>query len=110
MHRISPAPGVRWRWTRALLALGFGLAIAVLGATPASAHANLVAADPPPGTSLPQAPGAVVLHFSEAVDRLHSNVTVTGPGGSDATAGPTEAVPNDSRALRRPLGLERPGR
>jgi copper transport protein len=88
---------------------GFTLAIVIVGASPASAHASLTGADPPPGASLPQAPGSVVLHFSEAVDHLRSTITVTGPGGSEATSGPTEAVPNDGLALRRPLGLERPG-
>src|ERR1700730_1891945 len=102
---VGPSP-----WSRALLTPGFVLAISVLGASPASAHASLVGADPAPGTSVPQAPGAVVLHFSEAVDHVRSALTVTGPGGRDATAGPTQAVANDGRALRRPLGLERPGR
>src|SRR5258708_17871239 len=100
MRRTSSAPSVRLRWTRALLAAGFALALAILGAAPASAHATLVAADPIPGTSLPQAPGAVVLHFIVAIDHLRRNVTVTGPRRSDATAGPAEAVPNDGRALR----------
>jgi copper transport protein len=94
---------------RALVAVGFAAATSLLGAAPASAHANLISASPAPGASLPQAPGAVVLRFSEVVDYLRSSLTVTGPGGRDATDGPTQAVPHDGRALRRPLGLERLG-
>jgi copper transport protein len=110
MHRTTRAPGRRTLWARGLVTAGCALAILVVAASPASAHAALIGADPAPGTSLPQAPGAVVLHFSEAVDHVRSSITVTGPGGRDATSGPAEAVPNDGRALRRPLGLERPGR
>jgi copper transport protein len=98
------------RSRRAVAAAGLVLAILVLRASPASAHASLTGADPAPGATLPQAPGAIVLQFSEAVDPLCSTLTVTGPGGRDATDGPTEAIANDERALRRPLGLEPPGR
>jgi copper transport protein len=86
------------------------LAILILSAPPASAHATLIGANPPPGATLPQAPGAIVLQFSEAIDPLRSALIVTGPGGRDATAGPIEVVANNDRALRRPLGLEPPGR
>jgi len=110
MCRTSRARGGRSPWARACLAAGFVMAISVLEALPASAHANLVRADPAPGASLPQAPGAVVLHFSEAVDHVRSAVSVTGAGGRDATVGPIQAVSNDARALRRRLGLARPGR
>jgi copper transport protein len=110
MRSTWRAPGGRSAWVRALLVAALVLAISVQRASPASAHANLVGAEPAPGASLPQAPGAVVLHFSETVDHSRSTLTVTGPGGRDATAGPTQAVPNDRRALRRPLGVERPGR
>ena len=97
-------------WTRPVLAAGLVLAASILGAPTASAHATLVAAAPAPGALLPQAPGAIVLHFSETVDHLRSTITVAGPGGRDATVGPTQPVPDDARALRRPLGLARPGR
>src|SRR5258708_24506197 len=110
MGRPAAAPHRRSVWARTIAAAGFVLALSTLGASPASAHANLIAANPAPGATLPQAPGAVVLHFSEAVDHTRSTITVTGPGRRDATVGPTEAVPNDGRALRRPLGLARLGR
>ncbi|MGH2659389.1 MAG: hypothetical protein ACRDHS_06930 [Actinomycetota bacterium] len=35
---------------------------------PAGAHAGLVASTPSPGIGLPQAPGAVVLRFSEPLN------------------------------------------
>ena len=110
MARPTGALRRRPVWARAVLAACFVVAMSILGAAPASAHANLIGADPAPGATLPQAPGAVVLHFSEAVDHSRSTIAVTGPGGRDATVGPTEAVPNDGRALRRPLGLAHPGR
>ena len=111
MRGIVRASGDRSRWAQGLVAaFAITLPLLVLGASPASAHASLDGADPSPGTSTPQAPGAVVLRFSEAVDQSRSTVTVTGPGGLDATNGPTQPVVNDGRALRRPLGLERPGR
>src|ERR1700681_392969 len=87
----------RSRLSRAFLATVFVGVLSVLAAAPASAHASLIDAVPAPGASLPQAPGAVVLHFSEAVNRSRSTVDVTGPGGRDATSGPTGAVPNDGR-------------
>src|ERR1700681_2271134 len=110
MGRTSRSRRGRSRLSRVVLATVFLGGLSVLVAPPASAHASLVGADPAPGATLPQAPGALVLQFSEAIDHSRSTVTVTGPGGRDATAGPTSVVPNDGRALRRPLGLEPPGR
>jgi copper transport protein len=110
MRRTRRVSDGRSRLARTVLVAGFALALTLAVAAPASAHAALVGAAPAPGSSVPQAPGAVVLHFSEAVDHSRSTLAVTGPGGRDASAGPTQAVPNDGRALRRPLGLERPGR
>ena len=110
MGRSSGAPQQRSGWARTILAACFMVGMSILGASPASAHANLIGANPAPGATLPQAPGAVVLHFSEAVDHTRSTITVTGEGGRDATVGPTQAVANDGRTLRRPLGLAHPGR
>jgi copper transport protein len=83
----------------------------VVGASagPAVAHANLVSSQPPAGANVPQAPGAVVLHFSEPLNQALSTIEVSGPAGSIATAGPTEVLPGEPSAMRRPLGLLRPG-
>ncbi len=91
------------------LVLG-AIGIMLVVAAPANAHAALVSASPAPGASLPQAPGAVVLRFSEAVELRTSTVAVTGPGATQATNGPTVAVAGDERSIRRPLGLLQPGR
>jgi copper transport protein len=94
--------------------LGAGLAVAatllVLTAPPAAAHATPVTEAPGPGAALPQAPGYVVIRFSEAVDVHRSAIAVSGGHETDATAGPTADVPGEPRALRRPLGLLAPGR
>ena len=70
-------------WARAILAVGLALAVSLVGASPASAHATLIGADPAPGATLPQAPGADVLQFSEAVDYSPS----APPQGSRTTSG-----------------------
>jgi copper transport protein len=93
-----------------MLAAGFVLALLVLGAAPAFAHASLIRAAPAPGANVPQPPGAVVLYFSEPIDQRASTVMVTGPDGRDATSGPAQELPTDRLALRRPLALGRPGR
>ena len=93
----------------AALLLGV-ITVTVVAAAPASAHAALVSASPGPGASLPQAPGAVALRFSEAVDPTTSTIAVTGAGEIDATHGLTAPVPGDARSIRRPLSLLQPGR
>ena len=84
--------------------------VMVVAAAPSGAHAALVSASPSPGATLPQAPGAVVLRFSEAVDRTTSTIAVTGAGERDATHGLTASVRGDARSIRRRLRLLRPGR
>src|SRR5258708_30578105 len=104
MGRPAAAPHRRSVWARTIAAAGFVLALSTLAASPASAQATLIAANPAPGATLPEAPGAVVLHFSEAVDHARSTITATGPGGRDATVGRTQPLPTDGRTRRRPLG------
>jgi len=91
-----------------------GILVAVVGtlmggASPAWAHSGLLAASPSAGTGLPQAPGAVVLRFSEPLNLQLSSLAVTGPRNRIATTGPTLAVAGDTRAMRRRLALLRPG-
>ena len=70
-----------------------------------SAHAELQLASPAAGTGLAQAPAAVVIKFSEPLNLSLSRVEVLDAMGADVGSGPTEAVPGDADALRRPLGL-----
>lgn len=82
----------------------------LLSAVPASAHASLVAATPPPGTALPQAPGAVVIRFTEPLNPRLSRIEVLDDDGRDVGAGTTTLVGDDATALRRRLPLLAPGR
>ena len=83
--------------------------VVATGALPASAHADFVSASPDPGTGLPQAPGAVVIKFTEPLIEDLSSIEVTGPAGETATKGPTSPVEGDPSAMKRRLGLLAPG-
>jgi copper transport protein len=63
------------------------LAILVLPAAPASAHAELEQTAPVAGTVLDQLPGEVTLTFSEQVRMVADKIRVTGPDGNRADAG-----------------------
>ena len=66
-----------------------GLCVLVLSVpASASAHASLVATDPPAGARVASRPDAVTLRFSEAVDPP-VDVVVTGPTGQRVSAGRT---------------------
>lgn len=75
----------------------------------AGAHAGPLAATPPPGLGLVQAPGAVVLRFSEPLNYRLSRIEVLDQAWQDATTGPTVPVEGDPNAMRRKLGLLTPG-
>src|SRR5712691_3845534 len=78
-------------------------------AAPASAHADIAAASPAPGTSLPQAPGFVQIEFTEPLNRAASSIAVVDSRGRDAAVGPIVGAPGDAHGLRRALGVLRPG-
>lgn len=91
-------------------AVAFLALLALSGdARPAGAHADFVSAEPEPGTGMPQAPGAVVMKFSEPLIDDLSTIDVVGPTGEDAGDGPTIPVDGDPNAMKRPLGLLAPG-
>lgn len=69
--------------------------------SPALAHAGLVAANPPPGIGIPQAPGEVVLRFSEPLNFDLSRIEVLDESGRPVTVGPALPVEGDPRAMRR---------
>lgn|GEM_PF-1660546 len=94
--------------TAALLALA--MTVLVLAASPARAHAAFVESQPPPGSSFPQAPGGVVLRFTEPLIMDLSTIEVVGPTGDSVTSGPTEAIEGEPNAMSRGLGLLGPGR
>ncbi len=78
---------MRSRAPRFLLAGALGVVL-LLAPRPAEAHAAFVSAEPPPGSELASAPGAVVLTFTEPLNVSLSRATVTDPTGSrfDGTA------------------------
>jgi copper transport protein len=74
-----------------------GLVALLVGAAPASAHAVLVASDPPPDTLIWDSPQQVTLTFTEAVSPVAGKVRVIAPDGSrvdrdDARANGTRLV------------------
>lgn len=80
-----------------LLALGL--------AGPAAGHAGLVLASPFPGSGLAQAPGSVILKFSEPLNVSLSRIEVIDSSGLDVGDGATLPVEGDDKAMRRTLGL-----
>lgn len=98
----------------AVAVVGALLIVWLLWPAPVSAHANLVRADPPDlctslasprlpsrdprcasGSVLAAAPGAVTLHFSEAVVTVGAGIAVAAPSGAQVARGPARVVGND---------------
>ncbi|ASW53876.1 copper resistance protein CopC [Plantactinospora sp. KBS50] len=86
-------PAKHPRAARAAAAIGLLLvALAALfgPATPASAHAVLLASSPPNGAVVASAPTEVVLTFSESIRAVPDRIRVIGPDGSRADRGQPE--------------------
>jgi len=78
----NPSTRPRRRTRRAVLAMvGLGCLAVVLLATPAAAHATLVAVDPPDGARLDRSPDQVQLTFSENVSASLGGVRVLDSSG-----------------------------
>src|SRR5262249_7640201 len=86
VHQIPPAR----RAVAVLVLLAGGLPAGVSTARPASAHAELVPADPPDGSRLASPPGRVTLTFSESVSLGVGFVRVVDQSGHEVDAGPAE--------------------
>jgi copper transport protein len=70
---------------RALAVLAAGFFLVLLGpASPASAHAALVAANPAQGSTVATAPSEVTLTFSESIGAVNDKIRVIGPDGTRA--------------------------
>jgi methionine-rich copper-binding protein CopC len=77
----------------------------------ALAHAHLKTADPAEGARVANAPAALSLTFSEALEAKLSGVTLKGPDSKTVKTGTLTLDPNDKRAMRVPLdGALRPGK
>ncbi len=66
-------------------------------AAPAFAHAFLKTAIPAVGSSLPQAPAAVTITFTEGVEPLFSTITVKDAAGGQVDDGHVHAAGDDTR-------------
>lgn len=83
----------RRRASAALAGLLLGLLGLFLGpASPASAHAALVASDPGANTIVPDAPNRITLTFSESVQLIAGKIQVLAPDGSRADQGEPQAA------------------
>lgn len=85
--RVVGAPGAgRGRGRAALAVLAF-LALTLLPAAPAYAHAALLRTSPPAGSIVPEAPREVTLTFSEPVSPVADKIRIVGPDGQRADRG-----------------------
>lgn len=90
----------RPRWLRrASLAAAAAFVVVVLGAAPASAHAQLQSSDPSPSSVLSVPPRQVVLHFGEPVEIDFGSIRVLGPLGNRVDLGGTHHPSGDSDAV-----------
>jgi copper transport protein len=80
-----------------------GLALALVGASPAAAHASLASTDPPQNQVLASAPDAITLTFTEAVRPVAPRIKVIGPDRSVVSAG---APSTNGTKLVIPLGKD----
>jgi methionine-rich copper-binding protein CopC len=89
--------------------LEWGLLAALMGGSPAFAHAFLVKSDPPVGSTVSAAPKTLLLTFTEGLEIPFCHVAVTdGMGMNDATGGP-QAVPGHPEEMIVPLNIMMPG-
>ena len=86
------------------------LAGAVTLAAPASrAHAFLDHASPAVGSSLPTAPAAVTMWFTQQLEPAFTTATVSDKSGNRVDAGPAQVDTKDPTELRVPLKPLPPG-
>lgn len=79
-----------------------GLTLCAL-AVPAFAHARLIGQSPSAGAALPSSPAEVRLSFSELLDPVGSDLSVTDPAGHGFADG-APRIGNDTMVLKlRPL-------
>ena len=86
------------------------LAAAVtLGARPVHAHAFLDHASPSVGSSVPSAPAAVTMWFTQQLEPAFTTATVTDKSGNRVDQGDAQVDPKDATELRIPLKSLPPG-
>lgn len=80
---------------RRLLSLLVVLLIGLASVQPASAHANLYRADPPPNAPLERAPEAIHLWFTEPLEAEFSAITLTRANGDPVDTPASSVNPDD---------------
>jgi len=75
------------------------VAILLLSAAPAYAHAMLERTEPPVGSEVTASPMQLVLTFTEGVEPLFTTVQVRGPTGADLAVGKPHTEPGNGRKL-----------
>jgi methionine-rich copper-binding protein CopC len=83
--------------------LAAAVAVVVLGATPAFAHAHLLSQSPSEGVVLSAAPTLLTLKFSESVSLKFTGVKVTGLGDTEVSLGTESLDPADDALLSVPV-------
>lgn len=79
-------------WARTTLAAAIGALLAVLAAaSPAQAHNQFVGSTPETGATVTEAPMAITLEFTEAIDDRFTELAVTGPDGQAIEIGEPSA-------------------
>ncbi len=96
--------------TRRMIVAAAVLAAAVtLGAPAVQAHAFLDHASPAVGSSVPTAPAAVTMWFTQQLEPAFTTATVTDQSGNPVDTGPAQVDPQDPTELRVPLKPLPPG-
>ena len=86
------------------------LAVAVTrGAAAVHAHAFLDHASPAVGSSVPTAPAAVTMWFTQQLEPAFTTATVTDQAGNPVDTGPAQVDAKDPTELRVPLKKLPPG-
>jgi copper resistance protein C len=85
------------------------LAVALLTAPCAQAHAFLDHASPAVGSTVPSAPVAVTMWFTQQLEPAFTTATVTDASGKTVDAGPARVVANNPTELDVPLKPLAPG-
>ena len=80
-----------------------GLLFAIASAIAAHAHASLVKANPPVGSTVDAAPDQVVLTFTEKLEPAFSKVTVTDTNGAEVSQGTAQVNEAIMRVGLKPL-------
>jgi methionine-rich copper-binding protein CopC len=82
----------------------------LLGAAPAAAHATLDKSDPPVGSTVPTAPRALTLTFTQKLEPAFSTIEVRDDRGTRVDAGNAQVDPGNRAVLRIGLRALAPGR